>query len=156
VTTRPAPCSSWTWTDSSRSTTPRAMRPETPCCGWWRSAGRMRARPGLHWPPVGRRIRAAAVQLHHGASGANGAACTGQHRHAGRHPGRSTCPAPASGSPYPYDGTDIDALLRHADQAMYQAKATIATACSFSAEMNRRAGTRCHGAGPAPRLGVAS
>ena len=40
---------------------------------------------------------------------------------------------------YPYDGTDIDTLVRHADQAMYQAKSDHRHSLQlFSQEMNRR------------------
>ena len=44
---------------------------------------------------------------------------------------------------YPYDGTDIDTLVRHADQAMYQAKSDHRHSLQlFSQEMNRRAQER--------------
>jgi diguanylate cyclase (GGDEF)-like protein/PAS domain S-box-containing protein len=44
---------------------------------------------------------------------------------------------------YPDDGTDIDTLLRHADQAMYQAKSDHRHSLQlFSQEMNRRAQER--------------
>jgi diguanylate cyclase (GGDEF)-like protein/PAS domain S-box-containing protein len=44
---------------------------------------------------------------------------------------------------YPDDGADIDALLRHADQAMYQAKSDHQHSLQlFSREMNRRAQER--------------